>query len=187
MSKIIKSQQSQPLWFSSCRKPYMVFGTIILLSSFVSQQFLLDRYENRLKTISDATEMYSRVNVSSLQYLAIYYSSRAAGAEDSPEILKKAAKENSIGNLIFIFSTPLQPDERKQCLDRLDKAVSSVNDLDSYNAYVTFLNTMEKELYPKRFAEERHLRSATEIAQWAYLAPYFLGTFLLVVGFWRGE
>lgn len=187
MSRKAQNQPSTRLRFSGCRKPYMVFGTLILLGSFVSQQFVLNRYESRLKELSEATEMYSRVNVSSLQYLTIYFASRAAGADDSPEILQKAAKENSIGNFAFILSTPMQADERGQWLQRLDKSVSAVKDLDSYNAFIGFLNAMEKELYPKRIAEQLYLRSATNIALWAYLAPYLLGTFLFVVGFWRGE
>lgn len=187
MSKQFLQHLSPRRLLSGCRKPYMVFGTLVLVGSFVSQQFLLNRYDSRLKEIAEATAMHSQWNLQSLQYLNLYYASQAAGADDSPVLLQKAAKTNSVGTFAFIISTSLEPLEQDQWLQRLDQSVSSVKDMDSYNRHGAFLNSMQDELFPKRFAEQRYLRGAISIAQWTYLVPYFLSALLLVVGFWRGE
>jgi hypothetical protein len=74
--------------------------------------------------------------------------------------------------------------DKEAKIERAFAAAATVDDLDSFNAYMAIINPIDKEIYEGSRNTTDKLQTAESYSSWIYFAFYFLGSLLFLVGTW---
>jgi hypothetical protein len=159
-----------------------IAGTMVLLASFITQQFFLNEVDSQIHQSEQYHQHYNDAYQSSLQYINLFFSQAPVTGVPDGKIFAKAAQEHAEGYGAYILSLGLSEAEQLNKAKQLMEEANKVSDLDSYNNYMAFINTNEEPFLQKYIARTEKLRLGRLVVNRAYLGLYLIGSLLLLMG-----
>ena len=163
-------------------KIFKSIGGLIILGSFLTQQFFLERYREEFQEYLFDYQHYSNSYMASLQYVNMFFSSAIATERLNNQILSKAASENMSGVASFIKQSNISSEEKvSQCLALISRA-SQVQDLNSYNAYIGYVNDIEGKLFKGYSQKYGNLKKKKKVSFNIFASLYVFGSIFVLLG-----
>jgi hypothetical protein len=170
-----------------------IIGGIILFLSFVTQNYLYDKWNGESQGLHSATVEQSIIDKGVLLNEILYFTSKLDNESFSGEELKnikeqyinQAAIKQTLSHFMAVMSTDLPKQEQIDLMNKLMLQAKTVKDFNSFSELNRSINTSAFE----KIQNERQLRiqrieDSKNIARHIYLVLYLFGTLILLVGVW---
>lgn len=164
-----------------------IFGGLILLLSFLSQQLFLDYWDDKIKKWEYNLQGYFLTDLSSLTYQNLYFSSGLLTKIMNEKLIMKAAEENAIGLTAMILSESGSKDDKIKSINDIFDRSRKVNDFDSFNAYIEWTNSMNFRPIEKINNHITKLHSQKAFWRWIFIAFYLFGSLIVLIGTYIGK
>ena len=167
------------------KRRYKLLGSATLLFAFLTQQMFLSYYESQKQRGEQARyrvlQLQNAHLASSLSYLSLYFSKKAATGEFDPLLIKKAASERTL-ELFYLALESDKPDgNAPSIITEFSHKESAVNDLQSYTQYLAAADAREHALLESGVRGGSPLNLRYKIASGVYLSLYFAGSLILLL------
>jgi len=163
-------------------KSLKIFGTGILLLSFITQWTIV-RYSDSLQKRWDQAHIeYSHAYTDSLVYLVLYLTSAQTTGKTQEDILQTAARQNAMGFSARLAVTDLTEVQRSQKIKEVLNRANDVKDLDSYNQYINYINSVEGPIQATTAKQITDMQDFNSRSIWIFVVLYIIGTALQLAG-----
>lgn len=190
-----KSNELQNLKESSATKRkakiFKIIGGIIVFLSFITQNYLYDKWNSESQNLHSATVEQAIIDKGILLNEVLYYT---AGLDKSAlpdnevknvkeQYAKQAAVKQVISHSMAVMSTDLDKQDQVDRMKKLFRQAVGVKDLLGLSELRKSINEQNDEVIQKRReARFQSIESKRNTARQIYLALYIIGTTLLIIG-----
>jgi uncharacterized membrane protein len=159
-----------------------MFGTGVLLFSFIAQWTIVRYSDSLQKGWAQAHIEYSRAYTDSLVYLVLYFTSAQATGKTQEDILQTAARQNAMGFSARLAVSDLTEVQRSQQIKEVLNRADDVKDLDSYNQYINYINGVESPIQARTAKQITDIHNFNLRSIWIFVVLYIIGTALQLAG-----
>lgn len=163
-----------------------MFGTGLLLISFIVQNFFYGKWNKQSEDYLAVNRDYSDMSRSALLYLNLYYNTKAENPEIEKELKKQyihaAAEKYTQGQITEITFRDIEKQEKLKLIAQLQMKSESVTDLASfleYNAYCSEVNRFDIKGNVERV---KSIGNKKDFYQNFFLLANIIGTIILLLG-----
>ena len=160
-------------------------GSAVLLVSFVTQNFLYDRWNSKVALLEQGAVDRALIDKSVLLNEVLYFTAQPTSettANDLKEAyIREAARKLAISSIIPITSSQaFQTQQKVNLSNALLSEARGVKDFPSFLALVKKVNDSYGRYSTEMTEEALRMNSRRALARYIYLALYVIGTLLLL-------
>jgi len=165
-----------------------ILGGMTILLSFVTQNFLYDRWDSRRSGLRTAIDERAIIDKGALLNEILYFTaSLPQGTSDQTGEVRRskineAATKIAMSSMMpVVYSDSLTAEQKTTLANHLFAEARTVSDYDSFLKFTQIVNdgygTYSREINE----QDQRLGRIREIARWTYLGLYLLGSSILLV------
>ena len=170
----------------SFAKALEVLGGLLLLASFITQNYVYDRWDGRTKDLTDAITAQALVGKSiplnEILYV-VWQNDGSLTAEQNREArlfkLREAVRKRVYAQIIPMAVSDLPRPEATALIQQMQAAGNGVHDLATYVDFIAVVNGITT-AYKQAGLEVQHAREARDRWRERFLAAYIVGSLLLL-------
>jgi len=165
-----------------------IFGGMTILLSFVTQNFLYDRWDARRSDLRTAIDERAIIDKSVLLNEILYFTvslppgtSVQTGEVKHFKIHEAARKMAMSAVMPVAYSDSLTTHQKTTLTNKLFAEATNVSDYDSFVKFIQIVNNDYGRYSADVNEQLQRLGKIREIARWAYLGLYLLGSCALLI------
>jgi hypothetical protein len=164
-----------------------ILGGMTILLSFVTQNFLYDRWDSRRSGLRAAIDERAIIDKSVLLDEILYFTvSLPQGTSDRTNEVKRfkineAARKMATSSMMpVVYSDSLTIQQKTTLANQLFAEVRTVSDYDSFLKFIQFVNDGYGRYSKEIKEQDQRLGGIRDLARWTYLGLYLLGSCTLL-------
>ena len=157
-----------------------ILGTSLLLFSFITQTTLLNLSSNRTAEFNKIMLHYSIADLSSQNFMNLYFTSASVTEVVNDSLIKMAALEKVNGFLLFTTLVDTSKNAKIQIINRLSRQASAVDNIDKYNALTYYIKSIYKKMEVNILRRNTLWTNVLSFANILYFCLYLIGSVLLI-------
>jgi len=164
-----------------------VLGGLLLLGSYIAQNYVYDKWDARTRqlaeAISDQSLLEKSVPLNELLYLSWHNDGSLSPVQDASA--RQFKLREAVRKTIYAQSIPIKlsaaPEQVEPLKARLNAAGARVFDLASYTKFIAEVNEVTKQYEPPGL-EIHRTRAARDLWRCRFLVTYVVGSVILLLG-----
>ena len=159
-----------------------IAGTALLLFSFVTQETLKNFSNEKREEFNRIMINYSLADVSSQNFMNLYFTSASVTSVVNDSLIKLAAMEKVNGFLLFVTLSDTSDQKKMEIIDHLSKQARAVNNIEQYNVLAYHVKSIYDKFQTNIIGYQQFWKRLLIFSNKAYFVLYLLGSIFLIRG-----
>lgn len=172
-------------------KKLTVFGSLLLILSFVVQNFFFNKWDDKLNAFEQANRDYSEMTRSSLEYQNLYLSldsqSDSVKKVLKPAFIKAAAEKYRVGKMVSTNLDLLENEsEANKFVENTNELLMLINQVNDMPTLYNFVKEVEVKLPENKNLKTQWLNKMNnkkENASYIFAILQITGSIMIAIGF----